>query len=116
MILVDTSIWIDHLRSGDAAAARLLGDGLVVNHPWVTGELALGGFRRPCWPTTTRCWDSSRTKRCRARGSDTSMRSYSLRPGSLLMLCCGQGIGGWRQSRHVCGWRTLADLRPERRC
>ncbi len=44
MILVDTSIWIDHLRSGDAAAARLLGDGLVVNHPWVTGELAVGNL------------------------------------------------------------------------
>jgi len=44
MILVDTSIWIDHLRSGDAAVARLLGDGVVVNHPWVTGELALGNL------------------------------------------------------------------------
>lgn len=44
MILVDTSIWVDHLRSGDSALARLLEDGRVLGHPWVTGELALGGL------------------------------------------------------------------------
>ena len=42
MILVDTSVWIDHLRSGDPELARLLHDGAVLAHPWVTGELALG--------------------------------------------------------------------------
>lgn len=42
MILVDTSIWVDHLRSGDRALARLLDAGRVLGHPWVTGELALG--------------------------------------------------------------------------
>ncbi|MFZ4537517.1 type II toxin-antitoxin system VapC family toxin [Propionivibrio sp.] len=45
MILVDTSIWIDHLRAGDERLARLLGDGLVLAHPFVTGELALGNLR-----------------------------------------------------------------------
>lgn len=44
MILVDTSIWIDHLRSGDATLGRLLGNGAVLAHPWVTGELALGNL------------------------------------------------------------------------
>ncbi|MHB8594278.1 MAG: type II toxin-antitoxin system VapC family toxin [Acidimicrobiales bacterium] len=42
MILVDTSVWIDHLRSGNAPLARLLDNNAVVAHPWVTGELALG--------------------------------------------------------------------------
>ncbi len=42
MILVDTSIWVDHLRAGDAALARLLERGAVLTHPWVIGELALG--------------------------------------------------------------------------
>jgi predicted nucleic acid-binding protein len=45
VILVDTSIWVDHLRSGSATLARLLGIGGVLGHPWVTGELALGGLR-----------------------------------------------------------------------
>lgn len=45
MILVDTSIWIDHLRAGDDRLARLLDEGRVVAHPLVTGELALGNLR-----------------------------------------------------------------------
>lgn len=45
MILVDTSIWIDHLRSGNAALVRLLDNSAVLAHPWVTGELALGDLR-----------------------------------------------------------------------
>ena len=46
MILVDTSIWIDHLRSGNATLARLLENSAVLTHPWVTGELALGNLSR----------------------------------------------------------------------
>ncbi len=42
MILVDTSIWVDHLRTGRPALARLLENELVLCHPWVVGELALG--------------------------------------------------------------------------
>jgi hypothetical protein len=45
MILVDTSIWIDHLRAGDDKLARLLDEGRVVAHHFVTGELALGNLR-----------------------------------------------------------------------
>lgn len=44
MILVDTSIWIDHLRSGNATLARLLDTSTVLAHPWVTGEVALGNL------------------------------------------------------------------------
>ena len=42
MILADTSIWIDHLRAGHSTVVRLLERGLVLTHPWVIGELALG--------------------------------------------------------------------------
>ena len=45
MILVDTSIWIDHLRAGDETLVRLLDVGRVLAHPFVTGELALGNLR-----------------------------------------------------------------------
>jgi predicted nucleic acid-binding protein len=46
VILVDTSVWIDHFRTGSATLERLLGNGAVVGHPWVTGELALGNLTR----------------------------------------------------------------------
>jgi predicted nucleic acid-binding protein len=42
VILVDTSVWVDHLRSGERTLVNLLDHGLVLAHPWVTGELALG--------------------------------------------------------------------------
>ncbi|HEX8766926.1 MAG TPA: hypothetical protein VF714_01075 [Jatrophihabitans sp.] len=42
MILVDTSIWVDHLRRGDPALAGLLMNGQVLCHPAVRGEIALG--------------------------------------------------------------------------
>lgn len=46
MILVDTSVWVDHLRVGDAAVADLLEAGQVLMHPFVVGELALGNLRQ----------------------------------------------------------------------
>ena len=46
MILVDTSIWIDHLRRGDALLEMRLTAALVLCHPFVVGELALGNLRQ----------------------------------------------------------------------
>jgi predicted nucleic acid-binding protein len=46
MILVDTSVWIDHLKSGDDGLAGLLQRGEVLMHPFVLGELALGSLRQ----------------------------------------------------------------------
>lgn len=46
MILVDTSIWVDHLRSSDATLAGLLNRGKVLTHPFVIGEIALGHLRQ----------------------------------------------------------------------
>ncbi|MBM6575785.1 VapC toxin family PIN domain ribonuclease [Microvirga sp. SRT01] len=45
MILVDTSIWIDHLRSNQKPLVEALRTGLVLCHPFVIGELALGSLR-----------------------------------------------------------------------
>lgn len=45
-MLVDTSVWIDHLRRGNAELASLLEDGEVESHPFVIGELACGNFKR----------------------------------------------------------------------
>ena len=45
MTLVDTSVWIDHLRNGNARLVALLEAGQVLTHPFVIGELALGGMR-----------------------------------------------------------------------
>jgi predicted nucleic acid-binding protein len=46
VILVDTSIWIEHLRSASAILTKLLVDGEVLGHPFVLGELALGNLRQ----------------------------------------------------------------------
>ncbi len=45
MILVDTSVWIDHLRAGDDALVALLDGSQVLMHPFVMGELACGNLR-----------------------------------------------------------------------
>lgn len=49
MILVDSSVWIDHLRSSDAVLSDLLNRAQVLAHPFVIGELALGSL---CQRTT----------------------------------------------------------------
>ena len=45
MILADTSIWIDHLRSGNEELSKQLNQGNVAIHPFVIAELALGSLR-----------------------------------------------------------------------
>jgi predicted nucleic acid-binding protein len=42
MTLVDTSVWIDHLRNGNRIMERMLQNAEVLVHPFVVGELALG--------------------------------------------------------------------------
>jgi predicted nucleic acid-binding protein len=44
MILVDTSVWIDHLRSESSVLSGLLRSSRVVMHPLVLGELACGNL------------------------------------------------------------------------
>lgn len=42
MILVDTSVWVDHFRRGNSRLEELLRNGEVMVHPFVIGELACG--------------------------------------------------------------------------
>ena len=45
MILVDTSVWIDHLRDQDGCLTALLQNSQVLMHRMVIGELACGNLR-----------------------------------------------------------------------
>lgn len=45
MILVDSSVWIDHLHNADARLVGLLGDDEVGSHVFVIEELALGSIK-----------------------------------------------------------------------
>lgn len=45
MILVDTSVWIDHLRKGNQALVSALQHDAVLRHPHVIGEIALGNLK-----------------------------------------------------------------------
>jgi len=45
MILVDSSVWIDHLRVGDPNLVELLNGNGVLVHPFVIGELACGNLK-----------------------------------------------------------------------
>ena len=44
MVLVDTSVWVEHLRSGNIGLENLLNEGHVVCHPFIVGELACGNL------------------------------------------------------------------------
>jgi len=46
MVLVDTSVWIDHFRSTNSDLVALLAEGQVLTHPCVIGEIACGGHRQ----------------------------------------------------------------------
>jgi predicted nucleic acid-binding protein len=45
VILVDTSVWVEHLRRGEAGLAASLQAERVLMHPFVLGELACGNLR-----------------------------------------------------------------------
>jgi predicted nucleic acid-binding protein len=45
VILVDTSVWVDHLRTGNQRLKSLLHEEQVLTHPFVIGELACGAVR-----------------------------------------------------------------------
>lgn len=46
MVLVDTSVWIDHLHRAETTLVDLLDQSRVCLHPMVIGELALGSIKR----------------------------------------------------------------------
>ena len=46
MVLVDTSVWVNHFRHGGPQLAQSLEDGLVLMHPFVLGEIACGNLQK----------------------------------------------------------------------
>ncbi|MGB7586002.1 MAG: type II toxin-antitoxin system VapC family toxin [Terriglobales bacterium] len=46
MILADTTVWIDHLRSGNTEMRKHLDRGQIVIHPFIIAELALGSLKQ----------------------------------------------------------------------
>jgi predicted nucleic acid-binding protein len=45
MVLVDTSVWVEHFRAGTVGLETSLGAGQVVCHPFIIGELACGNLK-----------------------------------------------------------------------
>lgn len=45
MVLVDTSVWVVHLRNGNIGLETLLNEGHVVCHPFIVGEIACGNLK-----------------------------------------------------------------------
>jgi len=45
MVLVDTSVWVSHLRKGNSNLERLLNDCDVICHPFIIGELSCGNLK-----------------------------------------------------------------------
>ena len=46
MVLVDTSVWVEHLRHGAIGLKDRLHEGGVCCHPFIIGELACGNLKR----------------------------------------------------------------------
>jgi predicted nucleic acid-binding protein len=46
VILIDTSVWVDHFRAGNSTLTELLEQNAALTHPFVIGELALGNLRQ----------------------------------------------------------------------
>ncbi len=45
MMLIDTSVWVSHLREGNKRLSELLSEGQVLCHPFIIGELACGNLK-----------------------------------------------------------------------
>lgn len=71
MVLVDTSVWVDHLQRGNPALASLLNRGQVLVHPFVIGELALGSLQQ-----RTRILDALQNLPTVTQATDTEVRGF----------------------------------------
>ncbi len=119
MILVDSSVWIDHLRKGDATLARMLDSDRVLAHPFGVRERALGSLRQrklilaalENLPQATVASDSEilrlidQEARCTGKESAMSMRTCSHPHDSQRTARCGHATGVCELSRTGSVWR-----------
>ena len=45
MVIVDTSVWVEFMRSGDQRVSEWVAADAILQHPFVTAELGMGSFR-----------------------------------------------------------------------
>ncbi len=108
MIFVDTSAWIDHLRSGEPSLAASLEGGRVLMHPFVLGELACGNPENrgevlrllgylPSAPTATdpEVLGLIERRALMGRGSATSTYTFWPRRSSPVPDGCGRETNVW---------------------
>ncbi len=89
MILADTSVWIEHLRSGNSLGDALI-SGLILVHPAVAGELACGNLRN----RAKILGDLQRLPRAVAAADEEVLRLIDSRK------LWGHGIG-WIDAHHI---------------
>jgi len=107
VLLVDTSVWVDHLQRSEAKLAALLRDEQVLSHPFVIGELACGHIRNraeilallAALPKAPKADDGEvltfiEDHRLAGRG-------LGLIDVHLLASCALVGVGLWTRDRHL---------------
>jgi len=116
VILVDTSVWVDHLRRGDDKLTELLRADEVACHPFVIGELACGNLRNRAelltllsvLPILPKVEDAEAlafidTHRLMARG-------LGLIDVHLLASCALAGVGLWTRDKKLAQAASRAGL------
>ncbi len=120
MIVVDTSVWVEHLRQGSPRLRRLLEEGEVLCHPHVIGELACGTLTRRgevlgllrALPRATVASDEEAHRLVEAhglhgRGIAGSTSTWS-RPRCSRMQNSGRSTGGSSARRGEPGWASVS--------
>ncbi len=122
MTLVDTSVWVEHLRSGNAALADELEAGSVLAHPFVIGELACGNLknrrevldllgRLPSAPTATHAEALSFLERRALMGRGIGFIDVHLLASTAL----GAPARLWTLDRHLAAIATELNVAYEQR-
>lgn len=116
MILVDTSVWVDHLREGDEELAKRLHADEVACHPFVIGELACGRLRNrsellallSALPALPKVADEEALAFIEDHG--LMGRGIGLIDIHLLASCMLAGVGLWTRDRSLARAASLAGV------
>jgi predicted nucleic acid-binding protein len=112
LILVDTSIWVDHFREPIKELERLAASVLLVQHPFVTGELALGTLREREITLAYLCEDLPRARVASEREFLTFVTGEGLAETGIgfvdshLLASCKlmPGTGLWTRDKRLARW------------